>query len=143
MVNQADGEPTARTIEVKAFSSAVPGTYTNTAIVDPDNTIPEGNETNNMAQAQTQVLVGAGFIDLKVDKSGDGMVTPGSPINYSLLVSNLGTDPAFQVVVRDDLPAGTTFVSARTSRAARAPSPAAWWAAVCCAPAARSTAAPT
>jgi uncharacterized repeat protein (TIGR01451 family) len=111
-VNTASGQPTSRTIQVKAFSSAVPGNYTNTAIVDPDNAIPEGDETNNMAQAPTKVLVGAGFIDLQIAKTGPAKVVPGAMIEYALTVSNAGTDPAFNVKVRDDLPAGTTFVSA-------------------------------
>ena len=38
--------------------------------------------------------------------------TPGSTITYQLTVQNVGTDPAFNVKVRDDLPAHTTFVSA-------------------------------
>ena len=40
----------ARTIEVKARLLAdTPGNYTNHAFVDPNNAIPEGNETNNSA----------------------------------------------------------------------------------------------
>jgi uncharacterized repeat protein (TIGR01451 family) len=110
--NAAPGEPTSRMIEVKAFASSIPGNYTNTAVVDPDNTIPEGNETNNFAQAPTKVIVGAGFIDLKIDKTGPATVTPGATITYQLNVSNIGTDPAFNVKVRDDLPDHVTFVSA-------------------------------
>jgi uncharacterized repeat protein (TIGR01451 family)/fimbrial isopeptide formation D2 family protein len=110
--NAAPGEPVSRTIEVKAFASSIPGSYTNTAVVDPDNAIPEGNETNNFAQAPTKVVVGAGFIDLTVGKSGPASVLPGATITYTLTVSNGGTDPAFNVTVRDDLPAHTTFVSA-------------------------------
>ena len=53
-VNVAGTNPTTRTIDVQAFSSAIPGTYTNTAIVDPANAIPEGNETNNTANATDQ-----------------------------------------------------------------------------------------
>ena len=87
----------------------MPGSYTNTAIVDPDNTIPEGDETNNMAQAATTVRVGAGFIDLQIAKTGTAKVVPGGVIEYTLTPSNAGTDPAFNVTVRDDLPAGTTL----------------------------------
>lgn len=108
----ASGQPTSRTIVVRAFASAVPGNYTNTAIVDPENAIPEGDETNNMSQAPTQVVVGAGFIDLQIAKTGPISVTPGSLVAYALTVSNVGTNPAFNVSVRDDLPADATFVSA-------------------------------
>ena len=83
-VNTASGQPTSRTIQVKALSSAVPGNYTNTAIVDPDNAIPEGDETNNMAQAGTKVLVGTGFIDLQITKTGPAKVVPGGMVAYAL-----------------------------------------------------------
>jgi len=103
-----------RTIEVKAFSSSIPAVYTNTAVVDPQNTIPEGNETNDTAQVQTTVKVGTpGFIDLTVGKTGSATVTPGQQITYDLTVTNHGTDPAFNVKVRDDLPPHTSFLSVK------------------------------
>jgi uncharacterized repeat protein (TIGR01451 family) len=108
-----DGGGATRTIKVKAFSATQPGTYVNQAVVDPNNAIPEGNETNNTAQASTKVVVGAGFVDLKVGKTADKTsVLPGGTITYTLNVSNAGTDPAFNVKVRDDLPDHTTFLSA-------------------------------
>ena len=119
----ASGAPTERTITIKAFSSNRPGTVTNTAFVDPNNAIPEGDETDNQDSANTRVIVGAGFIDLAVAKcdtsitagcAGDvNVFDSGSLITYEIKVTNLGTDPAFQVVVRDVLPAGLTFVSAQ------------------------------
>lgn len=112
--NAAPGEPITRTIEIKAMSSSVPGNYVNTAIVDPSNAIPEGNETNNTAQVQTTVKVGTpqGFIDLSLDKKGPPTVVPGGTITYDLNAQNGGTDPAFNVTVRDDLPPHVTFLSA-------------------------------
>ena len=125
--NAAPGEPVSRTIEVKAYSSAVPGNYLNTAVVDPLNAIPEGNETNNSANAPTKVLVGSGFIDLTLAKCDEppaapdpsvpctvdsDPVVPGGTIIYVLTARNLGSDPAFNVTVADTIPAGTTFVSA-------------------------------
>jgi uncharacterized repeat protein (TIGR01451 family) len=120
VTNAAGTEPTLRTIEVKATSSAVPGNYVNTAIVDPDNAIPEGDETNNFSQAPTKVKVGIqGFVDLTVTKTASPStlalgehVNPGGLITYTIGASNAGTDPAFNVKVQDTLPAGTTFVSA-------------------------------
>lgn len=113
----------SRTIEVKLFSATQPGVYTNQALVDPDNDIPEGNETNNSASAQTTVIVGAGFIDLTIIKCDVPIVgscpaviplatkDSGSLFTYYLKVTNNGTDPAFNVTVRDVLPASVTFVS--------------------------------
>ena len=47
-------------------------------LVDPDNTIPEGNETNNTAYAPTTVRVGSSSIDLRVTKTASPSVLPGS-----------------------------------------------------------------
>lgn len=107
-----DGLGATRTIVVQAFSATQPGDYVNQAVVDPDNAIPEGNETNNTAQATTRVRVGSGYADLKVTKSGPATVLPGATITYQLQVENIGSDPAFNVKLRDDLPDHTTFVSA-------------------------------
>ncbi|MFQ6170509.1 CARDB domain-containing protein [Oryzobacter sp. R7] len=119
----ASGAPQVRTITIRAFAPTQPGTITNTAFVDPDNTIPEGDETDNHDSANTTVTVGAGYIDLQVTKCDqavtDGCTTDvntypsGSTIAYRLEVRNAGTDPAFQVVVRDALPAGLEFISAQ------------------------------
>ena len=48
-----------RTITIKAFSPTQPGLVTNTAFVDPNNTIPEGDETDNHDTANTPVVVAA------------------------------------------------------------------------------------
>jgi uncharacterized repeat protein (TIGR01451 family) len=89
--------------------------------VDPDNAIPEGHEGNNSAVETTQVrLDGQGaYTDLLVAKTADvlddsdaGAVIPGGRIEYTLKVSNSGTNDAFNVKVRDPLPAGMTLVSA-------------------------------
>jgi uncharacterized repeat protein (TIGR01451 family) len=106
--------PSARTLQIKATSASQPGNYTNQAIVDPDGQMAEGNETNNSSSVVTKVKVGVpqGFIDLTLNKTATPNVTPGSQIIYTLTVNNVGTDPAFNVVLSDNLPAGTTFVSA-------------------------------
>ena len=128
----ASGAPTSRTIVIRVSSPTQPGTITNNAFVDPDNAIPEGDETDNHVQENTQVVVGSGFIDLTVRKcdqpivagceSGAPSIVPtGGTIIYRLEVRNSGTDPAFQVVVSDVLPAGTTFVSANDVTAGAPP----------------------
>src|SRR3954447_185236 len=113
-VNTIPGVPTTRDIKVVAFAPNAPGNYTNNATVDPDNVVPEGNEFDNDSSADTKVTVGGSnpFNDLKVSKSGPASVVPGATITYTLNVSNAGTDPAFNIKVRDDLPDHTTFVSA-------------------------------
>jgi uncharacterized repeat protein (TIGR01451 family) len=115
-----DHTPTASgaVITLTAFAPDTPGTYTNQVEVDPDHTIPEGNEFDNNASAETVVKNGGAgsFNDLTVSfqaaPASTGSTTPGGPITYLLNVSNLGTDAALNVAVRDILPAGVTFVSA-------------------------------
>src|SRR5258706_506749 len=90
-------------ITVKLFAPDTPGTYTNQALVDPDNTIPEGDELNNQASVNTGVTNGGNgpFNDLQIAKTGSATTTPGGPISYTLTVSNAGSDPAANVAVRD------------------------------------------
>ena len=118
-INAAGTNPTTRTIVLKAFSSAIPGDYVNTAIVDPLNAIPEGNETNNSDNESTTVQNGGPgpFIDLQIDKTqllpaDDGPATPGAPIAYELKVSNVGAATAFNVSVKDVLPTPSTYFTA-------------------------------
>ncbi len=116
------------TIVINSFAPATPGSYTDQAIVDPMNAIAEGNETNNTASVGTNVAIGGGntYIDLKMDPTTttinnpwtgnpEGHVTPNGIYSYTLTVENVGTNPAFNVEVRDSVPAGTTFVSAADS----------------------------
>ncbi|MFZ0062191.1 MAG: DUF11 domain-containing protein, partial [Pyrinomonadaceae bacterium] len=120
--------PTERHIRVKVFAPAAPGNYVNLAVVDPDNVVPEGNEFDNDDAVFTKVTVGGNnmFNDLTITKCDQQVppdddpgcafdsdpVAPSGQIHYVLTVSNLGTDPAFAVKVTDNLPVGTTFVSA-------------------------------
>lgn len=111
---------TTRTIHVSLFASSQPGTYTNTATVDPANAIAEADETNNSATATTTVAMNGGgdYIDFKVDSKqtspgSDGTaVVPHGLLEYSLDVTNAGTAVAYNVKVRDVLPAGSVFRSA-------------------------------
>lgn len=127
------GAPTSRTIVVRVFAPDTPGTYSNLAFVDPNNTIPEGNEFNNQSSVDTEVKNGGNgpFIDLHLIKTQEPVldqdqpggantpvrVAPGGPIKYVLTVQNLATPgpdggDAFNVKVRDTLPANVTFFSA-------------------------------
>lgn len=104
------------TITIRSFAPDTPGTYTNQAIVDPENLIREGNEFNNQSSAQIVVEDdgNGAFNDLEISKSvlPSPTVTPGGTIDYSINVWNSGSNAASNVAVRDVLPAGVTFVSA-------------------------------
>ncbi len=119
-----------RVIEINVWAPDVPGSYTNTAFVDPGNAIPEGNEFNNQDSLNTVVANGGNrpYIDLRVEKTqvaeldqetlGDGRVRvdTGQVIHYQLKVVNGGEDgDAFNVRVRDFLPSNVTFFSAADS----------------------------
>jgi uncharacterized repeat protein (TIGR01451 family) len=115
---------TTRTIHVSAFAPAQPGDYVNQAIIDPDNTHPESNETNNQDQVTTTVALGGGgsYIDLKVDSTqtlpldGGGNptdVVPSGTLQYSMKAENVGTAVAFDTTVRITIPTGAVFRSAK------------------------------
>jgi uncharacterized repeat protein (TIGR01451 family)/fimbrial isopeptide formation D2 family protein len=105
--------------------------YTNHAIVDPGNTIPEGDETNNTQDISTIVSVGGAnaYNQFTIQteqkaplKNGDpAHVAPSGTLVYRVNVENVGTDRATNVVVRDYLPAGTRFRSARLVQANSSP----------------------
>jgi uncharacterized repeat protein (TIGR01451 family) len=106
---------TSRVVDLSVFAPTIPGTYRLDVTLDPNNAIPEGNEGNNSAEEYTRVQLGGGggFINLTASLSDTpDPVTPGGQISYTLSVSNTGTDDAFNVKVRNVLPAGTGFVSA-------------------------------
>jgi uncharacterized repeat protein (TIGR01451 family) len=116
--------PTSRQIKIRAFMPDLPGTYTNRSVVDPANAIPEGNEFNNESDVDTEVTNAGNtpFIDLSIDKTQEAVadqevgppvrVDTGQGILYHLKVTNGGEADAFNVMVRDIIPAGTSFFSA-------------------------------
>lgn len=114
---------TTRTIHLKAFAPDQPATYTNQAEIDPDNTHPEANETNNSDAVDTVVALGGGgsYIDLLVDSKQTGPTDAGNPtdvvpsgtLQYTLDVTNVGTAVAFDVAVKDTIPQGAVFRSAK------------------------------
>lgn len=126
---RVNGSSGARVVNIRVFAPSQPSTSDPATqarldvYVDPANAIAEGHEGNNAASAMTKVKIDGpgGYIDLKIAKSSTipagsestaGAVVPGGRIDYTLEVSNDGTDDAFNVAVRDPLPSGMTFVSA-------------------------------
>jgi uncharacterized repeat protein (TIGR01451 family) len=127
----AAGEDHA-TITIKVFATPnVQPAMHNEVRVDPDNTIPEANELNNLYTDDATVGTGnddkGAFNQLTIAKtqvspSGGGTVATNGKVTYDLEVSNLGTDPVSNVVVKDTLPTGSRFISASdldTTHAAR------------------------
>ena len=114
----------SRQVKIQIFTPTTPQLYRLDVQVDPDNQVPEGHEGNNTAEEFTNVALGGGggFIDLQITKSSDPVfpaaTTPGGSIEYTIGVTNTGTDDAFNVTVRDPLPAGVTFVEAVPTDAA-------------------------
>ena len=107
-----------RQVKIQIFAPTTPQLYRLDVVIDPDNAIPEGHEGNNSADEFTNVALGGGggFIDLTISKTSNPVwptpTTPGGDIEYTIGVTNTGTDDAFNVMVRDPLPANVTFVEA-------------------------------
>ena len=116
------------TITINATAPATTGTITNTASVDPDNTIVEGNELNN-----SSALVNTAVVDstsgglLTIDKTdtdgaaawdngaGPDPVNPGQVVTYKILVTNPRTTDNEIVVGNNTATAKNTVGGSRRS----------------------------
>jgi uncharacterized repeat protein (TIGR01451 family) len=116
------------TIKIKIFATPfVQPAMRNVVEVDPDHTIPEFNELNNLFTDDT--VVGVGNADkgafnqlalMKTQTSPSGNVAQSGVVTYDLQVDNYGTDPVSSVVVKDFLPAGSRFISVADTNIASA-----------------------
>lgn len=105
MPTLAVGAANPITINVTAPAS---GSVVNTATVSSSTTDP--TPANN---SSTNTLTVVNQADLSITKStSPATVTPGSPVVYTINVTNNGPSPATSVTVTDPLPAGITFFSA-------------------------------
>jgi uncharacterized repeat protein (TIGR01451 family) len=105
--------------------------YTNHAVVDPNNTVPEADETNNASDAALTVqlpVLGAlhnptvggqdAYNELTVDNvqtnPASGAVAPYGTLDYTLTAKNWGTDPVTGVTLYDYIPNGAQFRNVTT-----------------------------
>lgn len=106
----ASGAEASITLVVRANS---PGAITNTAAVSAQQR--DENTANNASTATVTVLDPQA--DLRIGKSAaQGSVLVADNIRYTLAVSNVGPGNATGVVVRDNIPASTSFVSASATQ---------------------------
>lgn len=98
----------AITIIVKA-PNVTGATLTNQAVVDPENEIPEGDEENNTAEAETTVTSN---VNLSITKTGPQTSSQSQVTDYKLTIENHSPSggssgqTAFNVEVHDPLPVG-------------------------------------
>jgi uncharacterized repeat protein (TIGR01451 family) len=118
----ADAGEHKATITIRIFAQNIVGIMHNEARVDPDNQIAEINEQNNIDFEDTEVGTGGGgmgsFNEFSITKTQTKPLPVGQAVarnarvEYDIKVTNDGTDPAFNVVVRDFLPAGARYIEA-------------------------------
>jgi uncharacterized repeat protein (TIGR01451 family) len=117
--------PSTAWIKILLFAPGTPNNmtsnYTNHAVINPNNTVPEADVTNDATDANLTVSYpppdGSGqnaYNEFTIQSSqffptSSGAVAPNGTILYRLTVPNTGSDPAVNVPVRDYLPTGTTF----------------------------------
>lgn len=110
----ASGESAVLTIVGTTPITAGDTTIANIAVVDPDNAITEGSESNNTATSST-TLSTALLPDLEITKlsSPNPAVAPGGTVTYTLLVRNKGPKDisGTDIIVRDSLDANFTLTS--------------------------------
>lgn len=104
----ADGAQATFTVTVFVDPGAT-GQITNTANVSSATTDPNSGDNS----ATTTTAVGQPpSADLAVTKTdAPDPVVPGANLTYTITVGNSGPDAAQSVVLHDEIPAGTTFVS--------------------------------
>lgn len=73
---------------------------------------PDPDTSNNQARG---TVAFTGLADLHLDKAGPGTVTAGTELSYVVTVANGGPSTARDVVVKDRLPLGVSFVSVSPS----------------------------
>ena len=98
-----------RTLKFTVVAPQALGQITNTVTVDPNNAIFEADESNNTFSQTTQIATG---IDLTVSKHSNhetNFVATRGTLTYTIKVSNIGTQDAANILVRDALPADTVF----------------------------------
>src|SRR5439155_109148 len=105
----ANGASLSRTVTVTA---PVAGTMLNVAradasTADPDSTNNNGSDPGNRVSTTVHELA-----DLTLAKTGPATIGAAQDLTYTITVTNNGPSDAATVVVRDELPAGVTFVSA-------------------------------
>ncbi|MBW8865087.1 MAG: DUF11 domain-containing protein [Verrucomicrobia bacterium] len=110
--NLAPHTKTNYTITAKSLEG---GTYTNIATatsfaLDPNPTNNDGTLTNS--QVRTVVFA---LADVAVFKDGGTNTPAGGTVTYTITATNSGPSTATNVVVKDILPAGTTFQNASGS----------------------------
>ncbi|WP_144118564.1 lamin tail domain-containing protein [Catellatospora sichuanensis] len=103
----ADGAQVTFTITVLVAAGAT-GTITNTATAGSDSTDPDSD--NNSAATTTTVRQPSANLAITKTDFPDPVV-PGATLTYTISVGNSGPDAAQSVVMRDEIPANTTFVS--------------------------------
>ena len=97
------------TIELVVTMPSTPGTATNTATVSTTSTDPV--TANDTSSFDTTVVPEPA--DLSITKTADRETwVVGGEVTYTIVVTNGGPGTATDVVVIDELPAGTTLVSA-------------------------------
>ncbi len=118
------GAVPSATIKILLFAPDTPtditSNYTNHSVVDPNNTIAEADETNNVSDTETIVNVGGentyNQLTITTEQAVPAMaghVAPSGTLIYRVHVTNTGSDVAPNILVQDFLPSGTTFRSAR------------------------------
>ncbi len=102
-------ESHAITFTVRVNDDAT-GVITNTATVETSSA--ESNVTNNSATAETTLPGSPDSADLEITKTADAdTARPNANVTYTITISNYGPSAAGDIVMTDELPEHTTFVS--------------------------------
>ena len=105
--NLASGATVVVTIVV-ATNGGTPQSPTDVAAVAGDQ--PDSDSSNNVGSATTTIIPSAD-VAIAAEVAAPGAVQAGQLVSYTFNVANNGPSAATGVILRDTLPAGSTFVS--------------------------------
>ncbi len=112
------GQGEAATLKIVATINSA-GPILNTAeVIDANETDIDSTPGNNNPNEDDQaaVTINIASADLSLTKTvNDATPNVGETVSFTLMVSNSGPDTATNLQIRDQLPAGTTFVSDQAS----------------------------
>ncbi|MFB2935154.1 hypothetical protein ACE1B6_07725 [Aerosakkonemataceae cyanobacterium BLCC-F154] len=107
----ASGASVNRTITVTAPNSGGPLLNIVASTSDTSDPTPNNNDGSQPPARVTTTITPPGA-DVVTTKTGPATIAPGGTITYTITTTNNGPNPATNVIIRDNIPSGTTFSSA-------------------------------
>ena len=99
------------TFQVTVNTTSPPGTVTNSAVIGYLDSPSSGVPTNTTTTVVNALLNGYKSVKLTTDADGNGMITPGDTLTWTISYQNTAATASTGFQVNDPLPAGVTITA--------------------------------